>query len=63
LGRWCDGRRRKAGERKWRNVARNRAEACEGGLGSKGAVVPMVTMMTPRSILSVVFNFANIVDK
>ena len=49
------------------------AEASEGGLGSEGAVVPMVTMMmmmmkmmtttTPRSILSVVFNFANIADK
>jgi len=36
---------RKLGERNWRNAARNRgqlAEASEEGLGSKGAVVPMM---------------------
>jgi len=42
---WEDAR--KLGERNWRNAARNRqlAEASEEGLGSKGAVVPMMMMM------------------
>ena len=46
--RWEDGvteDARKLGERNWRNAARNRAEASEEDLGSKGAVVPMMMMM------------------
>ena len=45
MGRWCDGRCEEVGGEKleeWCKEQRQSAEASEEGLGSKGAVVPMV---------------------
>ena len=48
MGRWCDGRRQEVGKEKleeWCKEYGQLAEASEEGLGSKGAIVPMMMMM------------------
>ena len=48
MGRWCDGRRQEVSGEKLKECCKEQeklAEASEEGLGSKGAVVPMVMMM------------------
>ena len=48
MGRWCDGRCQEAGGEKLEECCQEQgqlAEASEEGLGSKGAVVPMMMMM------------------
>jgi len=47
MGRWCDGRCQEVGG--GGNAARNRDSWQKEGLGSKGAVVPMMMMMMIRS--------------
>jgi len=45
MGRWCDGRCREVGGEKLEECCKEygqRAEAAEEGLGSKGAVGPMM---------------------
>ena len=48
MGRWCDGRCQEVGGEKLEECCKEQgqlAEASEEGLGSKGAVVPMMMMM------------------
>ena len=48
MGRWCDGRCQEVGGEKLEECCKEEgqlAEASEEGLGSKGAVVPMMMMM------------------
>ena len=48
MGRWCDGRCQEVGGEKLEECCKEwgqLAEASEEGLGSKGAVVPMMMMM------------------
>ena len=48
MGRWCDGRYQEAGGEELEECCKEQgqlAEASEEGLGLKGAVVPMMTMM------------------
>ena len=49
MGRWCDGRCQEAGGEKLEECRQEQgqlAEASEEGLGSKGAVVPMIMMLS-----------------
>ena len=59
IGRWCDGRYQEVGGEKLEECCKEQgqlAEASEEGLGSKGAVVPMMimmmTMMMPIAVSS-----------
>ena len=56
MGRWCDGRCQEVGGEKLEEYCKEEgqlAEASEEGLGSKGAVVPMIMMMNMfRAIIS-----------
>ena len=66
-GRWCDGRCQEVGGEKleeWCKGQGQLAEASEEDLGSKGAVVPMMMMMTCHEdiqgsgcLTALIFNF------
>ena len=58
MGRWCDGRCQEAGGEKLEECRQEQgqlAEASEEGLGSKGAVVPMMMMISTNFLIRCIF--------
>jgi len=52
MGRWCDGRCQEVGGEKLEECCKGRlAETPEEGIGSKGAVVPMMMMMMMMNLV------------